>query len=127
MHRFLENREEGVDKEKYLDICDAMGVEPVMEDMPIDYEDLPIEVQDVMSLHSFLPSRIAEFSGTYLGKDYGNLSFLFNMHGIDEKSWQMFYFRVMMLIDSIQMSILDKKRKAKEASSKKPGTVSYGK
>lgn len=104
-----------------------MGTDPVEEDMPIDYDDLPDEVQNALMLHSFLPSRIAEFSGTYLGKDYGNLSFLFNMHEVTEKSWQLFYFRVMLMTDTIQMKIIEKKREAKEATSSKKGTIKHGK
>lgn len=106
-----------------------MGVEPKKEDMPVDFGDLPYEIQNAFELYNLLPSRIAEFSGVYLGKDYGNLSYLFNMYDITDKSWQMYYFRVMLIIDSTNIDINDKKRKAKEALSKnkKPGTVSYGK
>lgn len=95
-----------------------MGVEPKDEDMPVDFNDFHPEVQQAILIYNLLPSRIAEFSGTYLGKDYGNLSFFFDMYDI-EKSWQEFYFRIILQLDSIQSEILDKKRKAKEASRKK--------
>ena len=113
----MQNRNEGIDVEQYLDICEMTGSEPKQEDMPVEFSDFHPEVQQAVMLYNLLPSRIAEFSGTYLGKDFGNLSFFFDMYDI-ERGWQDFYFKVILMLDNIQSEIIDKKRKAKEASRK---------
>lgn len=91
-----------------------------MEDMPPDYGDFPVEVQEAFNIYNLLPSRIAEFSGVYLGKNYGDLGFFFEMREV-EKEWQYFLFQVILMIDSCQIEILERKRKEKEATSKQKG------
>ena len=115
----MQSREDGVDVDQYLMICEQLGQEPKQEDMPVEFSDFHPEVQQAIMIYNLLPSRIAEFSGTYLGKDFGNLSFFFDMYEI-ERGWRQFYFQVVLMLDSIQSEIIDKKRKAKEASRKKP-------
>lgn len=102
-----------MDVEQYYNMCEMMGVEPKDEDLPRTFAELPLEVQEAYNIFSVLPPRIAEFSGTYLGRDFGTLSFLLDIYRIEE-SWKPFYFKLLMLIDRVTTSLYQRDSKKKE-------------
>jgi hypothetical protein len=95
-----------------------MGVEPVPEDIPIDVTDLPYEAQLALSIYRELPMKIAEFSGTYLGKALENLGFFFDMYEI-ETDERKYYFRLISALNDIQIDEAAKEKQRKEASKPK--------
>ena len=105
-------------KEQYLEMCDQLGTDPKEEEIPTEYEDFPLEVQEAFGIYSMLPARIAEFSGTYLGKDLGQLGFYFMVYKIPEEHY-LFWLRLISLIDNIEVKITSNKAKANKASPKK--------
>lgn len=97
-------------------MCDALGTEPVAEDIPIGLDDLPAEVQLAVEIHSGLPIKIAEFSGTYLGRSIGELGFLFELYDITDSSERKFYYKVITLLDSLEVDRSFKAKKRKDAA-----------
>ena len=112
-----------ITKEQYLKLCKEMGTEPKDEDMPIDLGDFPLYIQYIFSIYQMLPDKWEGMSGTYMGKDYGILPFLFGMHEITDIKEQREMFDIISLIDRTAREYYSEKqkqeRKIKEAKGKK--------
>ena len=59
-------------KSEYLDMCEALGNEPLEEEIPVAYEELLLEVQEAISVYRKLQDSWDMMSGTYLGKNLSN-------------------------------------------------------
>ena len=89
--RYVKERESGDSIDKYLNICEQMGVEPSEESMPVSPEGFPYEVQLAITLYSFLNDRYEGMSGTFLGKDWTLWPYLMEQNKVqDEKEVLLF-------------------------------------
>lgn len=59
-------------------MMEQLGSEPILEEIPISFEDFPHQVQEAINIFSILPDMWEGMSGTYMGKDYSILSYLAN-------------------------------------------------
>lgn len=59
-------------------MCEQLGNEPIPSEIPVEYADFPYEVQEAMNIFSILPDVWDGMSGTYMGKDYSLLPYLFD-------------------------------------------------
>jgi hypothetical protein len=62
-------------------MCEQLGKEPVEAEIPVGWEELPLEAQIAITIYNKLGDRIAAEIG-YLGKDYTSLSVLLDIHDI---------------------------------------------
>jgi hypothetical protein len=60
-------------KDLYFEMCESMGNEPVEEEIPIEIDDFPDEVQDAINLYYKLRDNWDTMNGVYLGKSYTGL------------------------------------------------------
>ena len=84
-------------------------------------EEFPLEVQEAMLLHSYLPDRWEGMSGQYLGKDWSALSELLDAHDVEDKRVVIFFLKYIDMYK--QKSVNDeveKKRRKQEAKLKAP-------
>ena len=61
-------------KDTYFEMCEALGTEPSEDEIPIDQNDFPVEVQSAMELYYILKDDWDTMNGVYLGKSYVGLS-----------------------------------------------------
>lgn len=66
-------------KEAYFDVCEALGSEPVENEIPVEYSDFCLEVQEALSIYSKLKDEWDTFNGNYLGKSYAGIIDIFNI------------------------------------------------
>lgn len=52
--------------------------------MPLEPSDFPVEVQVAFFIFSFLEDIWDGASGSYLGKSYSNIEYLFNLHNVED-------------------------------------------
>jgi hypothetical protein len=57
-------------KDSYFELCEVLGTEPVDEEIPVEIEDFPPEVQLSISIYFKLRDEWESMSGTYMGKSY---------------------------------------------------------
>ena len=57
-------------------MCEQLGKEPDLDEMPPDLDDFPMELQQAFLVHQLLPDRWDGSSGSYLGKDWSALEML---------------------------------------------------
>lgn len=60
-------------KDLYFEMCAALGTEPLEEEIPIEMEDFPEEVQEAIGLYYKLRDDWDTMNGVYMGKSYVGL------------------------------------------------------
>lgn len=90
--------------------------------MPLESSVFPEEVQVAFFIFSFLPDKWEGMSGTYMGKEWGGLEYIFELHSIQDRKTVFFF---MKLYESVLIHCkaeeAEKKRKAEERKSKSAG------
>lgn len=71
-------------QERYFELCEQLGKEPDLTEMPPDVSDFPIEVQLSINIFNSLGDRVQSEIG-YIGKDYTNLPILLEIYEIEDK------------------------------------------
>lgn len=66
-------------KAMYFEVCDAMGSEPIASEIPTEYDDLAIDVQQAISIYSKLKDEWDTMNGNYLGKSYNGIQDIFDI------------------------------------------------
>ena len=93
----------------------------------INDDQFPLEVQQALSLHTYLPDRWEGMSGSYLGKDWSALTELLNSYNVEDRRTVIFFLK---FIDNFKQNSvndrLEKDRKQQEAKTKAPiGTTPH--
>lgn len=61
-------------KETYFEMCEALGNEPIEEEIPVEIDDFPDEVQEAINVYYKLRDEWDTMNGVYMGKSYTGLS-----------------------------------------------------
>ena len=96
LEKLHQNLDTGMTRERYLDLCEQMGNEPIEEEIPPDWDDFPEIVTLAANTFSQLGDRIQADIG-YIGKDYTNVNHYMDLYGIDDKE---FFFRILSWMDN---------------------------
>jgi hypothetical protein len=56
-----------------------LGNEPLLEEIPVDYEDLYTDVQQALSIYSKLRDEWDTMNGVYMGKNYSGILDIFTL------------------------------------------------
>jgi hypothetical protein len=60
-------------KEAYFEMCAELGTEPVDEEIPVDFEDFYVDVQQALGIYQKLRDEWDTMNGNYMGKNYAGL------------------------------------------------------
>lgn len=66
-------------KDAYFEMCEALGSEPVESEIPVDYSDLNLDIQEALGIYSKLKDEWDYMNGNYLGKSYSGILDIFNI------------------------------------------------
>lgn len=115
-----------MDVDKYLAICEQLGQEPDPNKMPLSSSDFPYEVQVAFFIWSLLSDNWEGMSGTYLGKVWSGLDYLFEIYEIADRKTILFLLKLYeRLLVEHTAEEADKKRKAEERKAKTGGGKQY--
>ena len=92
--RYINQRNATIDIEKYYRICEQLGEEPDPEKMPLSHSEFPIEVQVAFFVFDLLSDVWEGMSGTYMGKDWGHCSQLFDLWEVDDQKTVMYFMKM---------------------------------
>ena len=93
---FCINHFAGFSKDRYLEVCEATGTEPVEEDIPSELGELTYDAQLAMIIFDACPENWEGMSGSFLGKRIECLPALFQIYNVEkDEERQIFdYFKV---------------------------------
>ena len=72
-------------KEQYYEMCEQLGTEPIETEVPVDINELPIEVQRAFSIYRYLPDINDSMTGYYGGKDFSPLASILAIKNIEDQ------------------------------------------
>jgi len=119
LEKLYKNLEVKMTKERYFEMMQQMGKEPIEDEIPPSWEDFPEDVLDAVSIFNLLGDRVYPDIG-YIGKDYSNLQYLSDIFEVDN---QELLVQVLNLLDSraIKKSAEDLKKEREKLKRKPSG------
>ena len=108
---YYKNKAAGVTKERYYEICEAIGSSPLEEEIPVELADFPDLVQLAFRVYDFLQDNWDTVGGSYMGKNMVGLLEIFEILDIDDREERKLILELVVLIDSAR---------SKQISSSKP-------
>ena len=86
LEKLHQNLDTGMTRERYLELCEQMGNEPIEEEIPPDWNDFPEIVIHALNTFNLLGDRVVPDIG-YVGKDYTSLNNYIEVYGIEDKEF----------------------------------------
>jgi hypothetical protein len=106
----------GMTKDAYFDMCEALGSEPLESEIPVEFDDFPLEVQQAFNAYRMLRDEWDTMSGTYLGKSLIGIKDVLEATEVDV-SEQKFIIMLIRIIDAVRSEEVNNKRKMQEPAS----------
>jgi hypothetical protein len=103
-------------KEQYFEMCEVLGSEPLESEIPVEFEDFPLEVQQAFNAYRMLRDEWDTMSGTYLGKSLIGIKDILEATEIDP-SEQKFIIMLIRIIDNVRSEEINSKKKTQEPAS----------
>ena len=103
-------------KDAYFEMCEALGSEPAESEIPVEFDDFPLEVQQAFNAYRMLRDEWDAMSGTYLGKSLIGIKDVLEATEI-EPSEQKFIIMLIRLIDNVRSEEVNNKKKTQEPAS----------
>ena len=97
-------------KEQYFEICEAMGNEPIESEIPVEFEDFPLEVQQAFNAYRMLRDEWDTMTGSYLGKSLIGVKDVLEATEI-ELSDQKLIIMLIRMIDAVRSDEINNKKK----------------
>ena len=93
-----------------------MGNEPNPDEIPIELDDMPEEIQTIFDLYIKLPDRWDHFNGVYLGKDLTCLGVILDIKEVEDRATAL---DLILMIDAVREQQLARKKKQADQRKKK--------
>ncbi len=100
-------------KEMYFEMCEALGNEPVDSEIPVDFEDFPLEVQQAFSVYRMLRDEWDTMNGLYLGKSLIGIKDILEATEVEPDEHKLITMLVRM-IDSVRADEINRKEQNKK-------------
>jgi hypothetical protein len=94
--------------------------------MPLDPSEFPVEVQVAFFLFGLLEDKWEGMSGSYLGKQWGNIEYLFSLYEVEEPRTMMYIMKMYEgIVVQTRAEESERKRKADERKSSAGGGKNF--
>ena len=103
-------------KEAYFEMCEMLGNEPVESEVPVEFDDFPLEVQQAFNVYRMLRDEWDTMNGNYLGKSLIGIKDVLEATEI-EQSDQKFIIMLLRMIDNVRSDEINNKKKMQEPAS----------
>lgn len=100
-------------KEAYFEMCEALGSEPLEEEIPVEYDDLLVDVQEALSMYHKLRDEWDGMNGVYIGKSYAGILDIFELQGVPVEDRKTLYDLIGIIDTHRSKAIADAKPKTK--------------
>ena len=99
-------------KAQYFEMCEQLNSEPLEEEIPVEYDDLPAEVQEALQIYNTLQDSWDYMGGNYIGKNMSYFSSVLDMYEVDHKDRRMLY-ELIVFIDQLRAKQIQEKKPKK--------------
>ena len=106
----------GMTRDQYFEMCEALGNDPEESEIPVEFDDFPLEVQQAFNAYKMLRDEWDTMSGTYLGKSLIGVRDVLEATEIDP-SEQKFIIMLIRVIDNVRSEEINNKKKMQEPAS----------
>lgn len=103
-------------KHQYFEMCEMLGNEPIESEVPVEFEDFPLEVQQAFNVYRMLRDEWDTMNGNYLGKSLIGIKDVLEATEI-EQSDQKFIIMLIRMIDNVRSDEINNKKKTQEPAS----------
>ena len=103
-------------KQAYFEMCEMLGSEPIESEIPIEFEDFPLEVQQAFHVYRMLRDEWDTMNGNYLGKSLIGVKDVLEATEV-EASDQKFIIMLIRMIDNVRSDEINNKKKMQEPAS----------
>lgn len=100
----------GMTKDQYFEMCEMMGNEPIESEVPVEFEDLHLEVQQALNAYRMLRDEWDTMNGHYLGKSLIGVKDVLEATEI-EPADQKFIIMLIRIIDAVRSDEINSKKK----------------
>ena len=100
----------GMTKDQYFEMCEMLGSDPLESEVPVEFEDFPIEVQQAFNAYRMLRDEWDTMNGNYLGKSLIGVKDVLEATEI-EQSEQKFIIMLIRMIDTVRSDEINNKKK----------------
>lgn len=69
-------------KAQYFEMCTMLNTEPKDSDIPIEFDDLVMEVQEALVIYNNIQDRWDYMGGNYIGKDLTYIDTVFRLYDV---------------------------------------------
>jgi hypothetical protein len=90
-------------------MCELMGNEPVEDEIPVEFDDFPWEVQQAFSVYNMLRDEWDSMSGTYLGKTLIGIKDILDAMEIEQEEHK-FMIILVRMIDRVRSDEINSKK-----------------
>jgi hypothetical protein len=90
-------------------MCEMMGTDPIEEEIPVEYDDFPIQLQQAFTVYKMLQDQWDSMAGLYLGKSLIGIKDLFEACEIDQEDHKITILLIKM-IDIVRSKEISKKQ-----------------
>ena len=97
-------------KDAYFEMCEALGNEPLESEVPVDFEDFPLEVQQAFNAYKMLRDEWDTMSGSYLGKSLIGIKDILEATEIDVSEHKL-VIMLIRIIDNVRSEEINNKKK----------------
>ena len=97
-------------KEAYFEMCEMLGSEPVESEIPVEFDDFPLEMQQAFAVYRMLRDEWDTMNGNYLGKSLIGIKDLLEATEIDLED-QKFVVMLVRMIDQVRSDEINNKLK----------------
>ena len=105
----MQNSNVSMTKERYFEMCEMLNEEPKEEDIPIEFDDFPIEVQQAFSAYRMLRDEWDSMNGVFLGKSLIGINDVLEATEIDIDD-RKFIISLIRVIDAIRINEINSKK-----------------
>lgn len=103
-----------MNKDKYFDMCEQLGTIPIDNEIPIEIDDLPLQVQQALNVYNMLQDQWEGFAGLYLGKSLIGLQEVLKFNQLEEDEYGL-VLQLIKIVDIIRTEIINIERDKRSA------------
>lgn len=95
-------------RDQYFEMCEALAEEPVEADIPVEYEDFGVEIQQILQIYNLLSDTWEGFNGLYLGKNLTGIQDILDIFNV-QTSDRLLVIQTIKLLDRIRSEELNRR------------------